>query len=87
MNLADHRTLGKTYIIAEIGQAHDGSFGILQSLVKAAAGTGADAVKFQVHIADAESSSLEPFRVHFSDVDETRFDYWKRMKRFIIIKE
>jgi len=39
-----------------------------------------DAIKFQTHIADAESSIYEPFRVKFSDQDATRFDYWKRME-------
>ncbi len=37
-------------------------------------------IKFQTHIAEAESSLQEPFRVKFSYEDETRFDYWKRME-------
>jgi N-acetylneuraminate synthase len=67
------------YIIAEIGQAHEGSLGILYSYIDAIAQTGVDAVKFQMHIAEAESSEYEPFRVQFSLEDKTRFDYWKRM--------
>lgn len=67
------------YILAEIGQAHDGSLGILHSYIDALAPTGVDAVKFQIHIAEAESSEHEPFRVQFSLEDATRFDYWKRM--------
>jgi N,N'-diacetyllegionaminate synthase len=67
------------YIIAEIGQAHEGSLGILHSYIDALAPTGVDAVKFQIHIAEAESSTHEPFRIKFSLEDETRFDYWKRM--------
>lgn len=67
-------------IIAEIAQAHDGSLGILHSYIDALADTGVDAVKFQTHIANAESSAFEPFRVKFSYVDATRFDYWKRME-------
>jgi N-acetylneuraminate synthase len=70
----------KTFIVAEVAQAHDGSLGILHSYIDALASTGVDAVKFQIHIADAESSSHEPFRVNFSFVDKTRFDYWKRME-------
>lgn len=70
----------RTIVVAEIGQAHDGSVGVLYSMVEAAAACGVDAVKFQVHIAEAESSPLEPFRVRFSRVDATRFDYWKRME-------
>jgi N,N'-diacetyllegionaminate synthase len=67
------------YIIAEIGQAHEGSLGILHSYIDALAPTGVDAVKFQMHIAEAESSTHEPFRVKFSLEDATRFDYWKRL--------
>jgi N-acetylneuraminate synthase len=67
------------YLIAEIGQAHEGSLGILYSYIDAIAQTGINAVKFQMHIAEAESSVHEPFRVKFSLEDETRFDYWKRM--------
>ncbi len=32
-----------------------------------------------MHIAEAESSIHEPFRVNFSYEDKTRFDYWQRM--------
>lgn len=68
------------YIIAEIAQAHEGSLGIAHSYIDALSLTGVDAVKFQVHIAEAESSEFEPFRVKFSLEDQTRFDYWKRME-------
>jgi len=67
-------------IIAEIGQAFDGSIGILHSMIDGAASAGAGIVKFQMHIAEAESSDLEPFRKKFSRVDKTRRDYWKRME-------
>ena len=67
-------------IIAEIAQAHDGSVGILHSYIEALATTGVDAVKFQTHIAEAESSEFETFRIPFSYVDKTRFDYWQRME-------
>jgi N,N'-diacetyllegionaminate synthase len=66
--------------IAEIAQAHDGSLGTAHSYIDMLANCGVDAVKFQTHIADAESSSLEQFRVNFSFEDATRFDYWKRME-------
>lgn len=69
-----------TFIIAEIAQAHEGSLGIAHSYIDALADCGVDAVKFQTHIADAESSSFEQFRVNFSYEDNTRFDYWKRME-------
>lgn len=68
------------YLIAEIGQAHEGSLGILHSYIDAIAATGVNAIKFQLHIAEAESSAFEPFRVKFSYEDKTRYDYWKRME-------
>ena len=68
------------FTIAEIGQAHDGSLGVLHSYIDAVATTGVNAIKFQTHIAEAESSIHEPFRVKFSKQDKTRFDYWKRME-------
>lgn len=69
-----------TFIIAEIAQAHDGSLGIAHSYIDAAKKVGANAVKFQTHIAEAESSIYEPFRINFSYEDKTRMDYWKRME-------
>jgi len=68
------------FTIAEIGQAHEGSLGIAHSYIDALADTGVDAIKFQTHIADAESSEHEPFRVNFSYEDPTRYHYWKRME-------
>jgi N,N'-diacetyllegionaminate synthase len=69
-----------TTIIAEVAQAHDGSLGMAHAYIDAIAKAGADAVKFQTHIAMAESTPSEPWRVKFSSQDETRYDYWKRME-------
>lgn len=69
-----------SFIIAEISQAHDGSLGLAHSYIDAAAEAGCDAVKFQTHIAETESTLDEPFRVKFSKQDKTRYDYWKRME-------
>jgi len=68
------------FIIAEIGQAHEGSLGMAHSYIDAVADTGVDAIKFQTHIAEAESSEYEPFRAKFSYEDESRYNYWKRME-------
>jgi N-acetylneuraminate synthase len=48
--------------------------------IDAIASAGADAVKFQTHIAAAESTPGEPWRVKFSFQDATRYDYWRRME-------
>jgi N-acetylneuraminate synthase len=68
------------FIIAEIAQAHEGSIELAHSYIEALSKTGVDAVKFQMHIAEAESSIHEPFRVKMASQDKTRFDYWKRME-------
>ena len=68
-------------IVAEIGQVHDGSLGTahryVDELIKIG---GADAIKFQVHFAEEESSFDDSFRVNFSYQDQTRYDYWKRIE-------
>ena len=67
-------------LVAEVGQAHDGSLGAAHAYIAAAAQAGADAIKFQTHIASAESTYDEQFRVKFSKQDSTRYDYWHRME-------
>ena len=49
-----------------MAQAHDGSLGTAHAYIDAIARSGADAVKFQTHIAAAESTPGEPWRVRFS---------------------
>jgi len=71
---------GRCFVIAEIAQAHDGSVGLAHAYIDAVARTGADAIKFQTHLAAAESTPSEPWRVRFSSQDATRYDYWKRME-------
>lgn len=67
-------------VIGEVAQAHDGSLGMAHAYIDAIAAAGADAVKFQTHIAHAESTPSEPWRVKFSLQDETRYAYWQRME-------
>ncbi len=67
-------------IVGEVAQAHDGSLGMAHAFLDAIADAGADAIKFQTHIASAESTPDEPWRRRFSPQDETRFEYWRRME-------
>lgn len=72
--------LADCQIIAEVAQTHDGSLGQAHAFIDAAAQAGAHAIKFQTHIAAAESTPGEPWRVKFSYQDATRYDYWRRME-------
>jgi N,N'-diacetyllegionaminate synthase len=71
---------GRPLLIAEVAQGHDGSLGFAHAFIDVVADAGFDAIKFQTHIAEAESTKDEPFRVPFSFEDATRFDYWRRME-------
>ena len=80
----------KTYIISEIGNTHEGSLGLAKKFMTVAAKCGADAVKMQTHIFQAESLLNAPNPPYFKD--ETRQEYfertaftldeWKELKRF-----
>ena len=66
-------------IIAEIGQQHDGSLIDAFAYVRAVHAAGADAVKFQCHVPEFESSCDEQFREGtFHPEDVNRFAYWHR---------
>lgn len=67
------------FVIAEVAQTHDGSLGMAMSFIEIAKECGADAIKFQTHIAEEESTVHEPWRVPFSRQDESRYDYWERI--------
>lgn len=63
-------------LIAEIGSVHDGSFGNACKLVEAAAAAGATAIKFQTHVADAETLADAPMPPYFKG--EPRLEYFRR---------
>lgn len=66
----------KVFIIAEIGNTHEGSVGLAKKFILAAKNSGADAVKFQTHIFEAESLNNAPSPPYFND--ETREEYFRR---------
>jgi len=80
-----------TYIIAEVGGNHDGSYDLAKELIKSAAECGADAVKFQIY--DAEklvhpSAEALPQAKGY-DKQLTRFkslqfntEQWHRLRHF-----
>jgi N,N'-diacetyllegionaminate synthase len=74
------RTVGHgapVFVVAEIGNNHDGSVRLAERLIDAAAEAGADAVKFQTHIAEEEMLASTPTPPHF---DEPRYAFTERME-------
>lgn len=65
-------------LIGEIGLSHEGSLGSAISMVQRAKEVGLDAVKFQMHLPEFESTNDERFRVNVFPQDKSRFDYWQR---------
>ena len=53
----------KTFIIAEIGNNHEGNFQLAKKMITLAAEAGADAVKFQTFIPEYYISSSNPDRL------------------------
>ncbi len=68
--------LKRTQVICEVGMNHDGSFGNALRLTDSAAECGADAVKFQCHIAEAETTPNAPNPPYFKS--ESRYRYFQR---------
>jgi N,N'-diacetyllegionaminate synthase len=64
------------FIIAEAGMNHDGSLGNAIRMAEVAAECGADAAKFQLHDAEAETTRDAPSPPYFQH--ETRWEYFRR---------
>lgn len=77
------------FIIAEIGNSHEGSVGLAKCFIQEAAKCGVDAVKFQTHLFDCESLPDAPNPPYFKD--ESRRDYFERtgfsLREWKLLKE
>ncbi len=65
-----------TYVIAEIGNTHEGVVGLAKQFIKYAAECGVDCVKLQTHIFESESLDSAPNPPYFSG--ESRREYFER---------
>ena len=63
-------------VVAELGMTHDGSFGLATRLTEEAIKSGAHVVKYQWHIAEAETLIDAPSPSYFTL--ETRYEYFTR---------
>ena len=69
-------TTASCFVAAEVGSVHDGSYGNARQLVRVAAQCGANAIKFQTHIASAETLPNAPTPPYFAG--EPRYEYFER---------
>jgi len=67
------------FILGEIGQTHNGSIQKVFKLIDKISKTGCDAIKFQMHFADEESTLDEKFRVKIKNF-KNRYEYWKSVE-------
>ena len=70
----------KPFIIAEVAQSHEGKIKNVFKIIDKVSKTGVDAIKFQTHIAEEESTLDEPFRKNFNFKIKNRYEYWKSVE-------
>jgi sialic acid synthase SpsE len=71
----------KVFIVAEIGNNHEGSFHLAMEMVEAAAKTGVDAVKFQTFIPEFFVSNHDEARLQRLNKFKLTFDQFRNLKR------
>jgi len=80
----------KVFIIAEVGNLHNGCVDLAKEFIQQAASCGSDAVKFQVHVFDAESLPKAPNPPYFKSESRKQYfertsfdvDQWKILKNY-----
>ena len=72
------KNIHKPFMIAEVGLNHMGKFDLAKKYIKKFSEIGIDAIKFQSHIPEYESTNQEKFRVKFSKKYKSRYEYWKK---------
>ena len=73
--------LKKTFIIAEIGNNHEGNYQLAKKLIKLAARAGADAVKFQTYKTSFFINKIEKKRFKKLKKFELSYSQFKSLKK------
>ena len=82
MIISDHNLDKEIFIIAEIGNNHEGDFQTALDLVDAASSTGVNAVKFQTFIPELYYASSEKNRIKTLKNFQLSIDEFKKIKNF-----
>ena len=75
--MLNFKNIKKKIIVAEVGLSYYGKLDIALELIDKVSDSGADAIKFQTHYADSESTVQEKFRKGHKFRFKTRYNYWK----------
>ena len=72
----------KVFIIAEIGNNHEGNFNLAKKMINSAAKTGADAVKFQTFIPEKYVNTKNKKRLKQLKKFQLSIEQFKRLKDY-----
>jgi len=81
MKIGKHDTEERVFIVAEIGNNHEGSIEVARRLVEAAADAGVDAVKFQTFRTAHYVSAADPARFKRLQSFELTFEQFRELER------
>ena len=82
MKIGKINTEKKVFIIAEIGNNHEGSFKLAKKMITAAAAVGVDAVKFQTFIPEHYVSSEDQSRINRLRTFQLNFNQFKKLSKY-----
>lgn len=81
MRINDHNTNEKVFIIAEVGNNHEGSFDVATKMICEAAKAGADAVKFQTIIPERLVSTEDEKRIAQLKRFQLSYEQYRELKK------
>ncbi len=79
MKISNHNVDEKVFIVAEIGNNHEGDYSVAEKMLQAAAEAGADGVKFQTCIPELFVSPADPERMERMKRFQLSFDDFRRL--------
>ena len=82
MKIGNIDTSKKVFIVAEIGNNHEGSFKLAKKLINEAAAAGVDAVKFQTFIPEQYVSSENETKINQLRKFQLSFKQFKNLSKF-----
>lgn len=86
MIIEGHDTRKRVFIIAEIGNNHEGSFDLAEEMIEKAAQSGADAVKFQTIVPELLVSVSDQVRIKRLKKFQFSYEQFEKLKNYAASK-